>query len=192
MSATIKELFVTCVSTSKLNLDNQEGIDYIMSLKHKSNSLNFSNVGGWHSSFLSIEENKFFKKLFNLTGIEVHRFIKNFHYKKSLSLLNFWAIVNSYKDFNLPHSHPSSTISGVYYLKVPSDGGNIVFNNPDTNMAWSIQDEHCNEYNEYNSKVNVIDIEDNLLLLFPSHLSHYVLPNLNKKEDRIIISFNYS
>ena len=47
-----------------------------------------------------------------------------------------------------------------------------------------------NSFNEYNSGVWKYSPKENLCLLFPSYLKHYVEPNLNKK-DRISISFNY-
>ena len=45
-------------------------------------------------------------------------------------------------------------------------------------------------YNQYTSEVYSYVPEENLCLLFPSDVIHYVEPNINKKE-RISISFNY-
>jgi uncharacterized protein (TIGR02466 family) len=45
-------------------------------------------------------------------------------------------------------------------------------------------------YNHYNSSIWKIEPEENICILFPSYLKHYVEPNLNKKE-RVSISFNY-
>ena len=52
-------------------------------------------------------------------------------------------------------------------------------------------DKNINKYNEYNSSIWSIDPKENLLVLFPSNMEHFVEPNLNKNNERISISFNY-
>ena len=47
-----------------------------------------------------------------------------------------------------------------------------------------------NVTDEYNSSVWQVNPQENLCILFPANLEHFVKPNLNK-ERRISISFNY-
>ena len=40
---------------------------------------------------------------------------------------NMWANINPPGGYNMPHIHPNSHFSGVYYIKAPKDSGNISF-----------------------------------------------------------------
>lgn len=190
----ILETFVNPIAIKKLNLDNQLGIDYLYSLKNDPFGSNKkrSNVGGWHSKDLKIEDNVFFKNLFEEITFAVSEFSNAIGFTKPLLLDNFWSIINGYKDHNIPHIHPSCHISGVYYLNNPENSGNIVFNNPDKIKEYSLPSEYCPKYNEYNSTDFEVYKEEGVLVLFLSHITHYVQPNLNENEERVIISFNYS
>jgi hypothetical protein len=94
-----------------------------------------------------------------------------------------WASINKKNDFNTVHSHTNVfDLSGVYYVKVPVNSGNIVFRDPRQGQIHS------------NSKLYGSDSEqfmpfECMLLIFPSWLEHYVLPNLSD-DDRISISFD--
>ena len=52
-------------------------------------------------------------------------------------------------------------------------------------------DDRVNSYNPYTSSTFYIEPQENLCAVFPSDLKHYVEPNLNKKEARTSISFDY-
>jgi len=75
-------------------------------------------------------------------------------------------------------------MSGVYYIQLPQGTDVINFEDPrparmmDFQMSCIVND----EYFAYNPKVGE-------LLLFPSWLPHFVLPNTSD-EERISISFN--
>ena len=89
-------------------------------------------------------------------------------------------------DFNKPHKHPPYTFSGVYYIDVPENSGDIVFDNQFemNNYAMSY-----NEWNSLNCKDFKVTPKSGMLLIFPAWLNHYVTPNKSKKE-RLIYSFN--
>ena len=145
-----------------------------------------SNYGGWQSQpFLTID--KKFKSLFDNINISVKKVEKNLNLKKELFLKNYWCNVNGLGSFNRPHEHPDCVVSGVYYVSIPKNSGSIVFLNKDLDAFYQ---NNIKTYNEYNSSSWTISPEENKCILFPSHLTHYVEPNLNKKE-RISISFNY-
>ena len=82
-----------------------------------------------------------------------------------------WFIINKYKDFNLPHTHTFSKMSGVFYVNVPSDkSGNINF--------------------YFNDNKITITPKTNDLVIFPADLYHSV--EINEDDgDRISIAFNY-
>jgi hypothetical protein len=88
-----------------------------------------------------------------------------------------WLNISPKGSFNRPHTHRvenyNKSYSGVLYLKVPSNSGDIVFMDP-------------LQLNHY-KKVNVKQKD---ILLFNDIIPHYVEPN-QSNEDRISIAFNY-
>jgi hypothetical protein len=91
-----------------------------------------------------------------------------------LIILVFGGNISSTTHYNKVHTHGSAKgqFSGVYYLQVFSDSGNIMF----------YDDLFLNKI-EYTPVIGD-------LLIFPSYLPHSVNPNNNSK-DRISIAFNF-
>jgi len=157
-------------------------------LKIKSNSVGRiqTNYGGWQSDSLSTLNYPYidlFKEIEKCI-MEIQEIVQ---FQNKVQLKNYWMNVNSYGSFNRPHYHPHSVLSGVYYVNVPKNSGNVCFEQPiDVGAIY----ENVTTYNHYNSSIWNYIPKKNLCLIFPSYLRHYVEPNLNKKE-RISISFNY-
>lgn len=111
----------------------------------------------------------------------------------------YWYNINHKYTYNSAHTHPDSFISGVYYVKVPKDSGNIIFDRSESerdrlnHITGMIID---NGWNIDNPNINTehwfVPIEG-MLILFPGHLTHYVQQNLTAEEDsdRISLSFNF-
>ncbi len=116
---------------------------------------------------------------------------------KELGLSNFvdqmvseyWVNINLNEKISFPHSHPNRLFSAVYYAKADKDCGNLVFMNPNKVVCQNISDDCISEYNFFNASHWKITPEKNLLVIFPSWLEHYVMPN-NSGADRISIAFN--
>jgi uncharacterized protein (TIGR02466 family) len=159
----------------------------ILNMKVKNKGRIISNYNGWQSeNYLKINKN--FKKLFNQINLSVKEIEKNLNLEKKLFLHNYWCNINYLSCFNRPHNHLGAVISGVYYVSTPKNCGNLVLENYDGNKHTTYK--FVKKYNEYSSTKWTVIPEENLCVLFPSYLVHYVEPNLNKKE-RISISFNY-
>tara|TARA_R100001594_G_scaffold2921_1_gene11251 strand:- start:1102 stop:1650 length:549 start_codon:yes stop_codon:yes gene_type:complete len=178
-------IFSNYIHTDLLSLNTKKIKKEIFHIKSKDKGRTISNYGGWQSQdFKKMNEN--FKILFKSINTSVKEVEKYLNLKKELSLDNYWCNINYFGSFNRPHNHENSTVSGVYYVDVYNNSGNIVFMNKNLNSFYT----KINNYNEYNSSTFQLRPEKNLCVLFPSYLNHYVEPNLNKKE-RISISFNY-
>lgn len=113
--------------------------------------------------------NKFFKQVDNIIN-------SNFDNRFNFKLNNYWFNINKKGSYNKLHNHLnpegfSSGASGVFYLKTPKNCGNIVFQS------------HDNKQLEIESKKGH-------LLIFPSHLAHFVQESKSNK-DRVSIAFNY-
>tara|TARA_R100000742_G_C4204532_1_gene32674 strand:+ start:69 stop:620 length:552 start_codon:yes stop_codon:yes gene_type:complete len=157
----------------------------ILKIKSKDKGRNVSNYGGWQSnSFVSAE--KPFDNLFDKINFIVKDIKNQLHLNKELALTNFWCNINKFGSFNRPHDHLGAIVSGVYYINTPKNCGKICFTQQNLDVFYK----NLSEFNEYNSSTWEFKPKENLCLLFPSYLTHYVEPNLNK-EERISISFNY-
>ena len=184
----VLEIFKQFIVKIKLNEDINKISHFCIQTSKKLKGHKKSNLGGYHSNDLNKKETILRSLIKNIefnSNIIIKDFFKN---STPVSLINIWFNINEYKDFNIPHTHPFSKISGVFYVKIPKNSGNIVFVN-DTKIENYIPNEKIIEYNNYNSSIWSIKPQENVLYLFPSWLNHYVSPNLSK-EKRISMSFN--
>lgn len=184
------DIFNCLILLSKLNINNKELIKDFNLLKSKNRGRFFSNKGGWQSENLDLKNKKLHPLINNIIEKTIE-YLKICSFKNlDFKILNLWVNINSYKDFNSKHSHPDSLISGTYYLQTPKNCGNINFFNPCNFIEYSWKYDLFKKNNKYNSHKYFFIPKKNLLLLFPSWLSHDVEPNFNKKINRISISFN--
>jgi len=154
----------------------------------KQKGRNISNSGGFQSNDLNKEElvlNSLIKDI-ELNSDIIKKDVLGIN--SNLSLTNIWTNINGFKDFNIMHKHPFSKLSGVFYVNVPKNSGDLTFVN-DTEIELFIKNNDIIEFNNYNSSTFSVKPEENMLYFFPSWLNHFVKPNLSK-EKRISISFN--
>lgn len=154
----------------------------------------FSNYGGWQSRSDYLHNNEEFAFLFDdLDANLEHCMQKDFNINpgENLSILNAWINISGQNNFNLTHTHPLSSFSGVYYVKCPQDCGNLVFeqDNNDT-LDLPHRQDRIKDLSKMYSTYYFTPVEGRMLL-FPSNLRHSVEPN-KSCDDRISISFNLS
>lgn len=181
------ELFKQPVLEIKLNENLKKISNFCLKIKKENKKKTISNVGGFQSNNLNIEENvlkSLIKNILTNSNIFSNEILK---IKNKINISNIWVNINGYKDFNKPHTHPFSIISGVFYVKTPKNCGNIIFLNDSKIENYIL--EGIVDYNQYNSSYWFLPAKENTLYLFPSWLNHYVEPNLSN-EERISISFN--
>ncbi len=197
-------LFVTSLAITKLNNYNREKvIENILDLEKNTKSSLKSNAGGWQSQPYNYTnyDNIFTQQLFDDNINPVLKQISydwGFHIKTSG--LSYWYNVNRKYNYNHQHYHPTSVLSGVLYLKVPSNSGRIVFlrapseaDRMDFLTAYQSNNDCFFPDNSHSNTIHYKVPEENLLFIFPSHLEHYVEQNLTADKDdiRISLSFNY-
>ena len=88
-------------------------------------------------------------------------------------------------EYHHAHRHPNSVLSGVFYLKTV-DEDCISFDN--SYRADQVRPGIKN-FNDYNSTLYNLNISDNMLVIFPSSLTHAV-PPIKNKQTRISLAFN--
>ena len=161
--------------------DNNELLNQIYEIERTHSSEKFSNRGGFQSH--NFENSKFKDVILNETPRRVD--------KKLPSLkINDWVNINRKGDYNCRHVHLCNNVflSGVYYVKVPENSGNIRFWDPRGILHHRLP-EH--DYYFDDCQYQWIVPKAGLLLFFPTWLEHEVEPN-ESDEDRISISFNLS
>ena len=103
-----------------------------------------------------------------------------------------WVLRHRPEHWSQAHSHPNSILSGVLYLDVPTDSGQIQFYKPENYHNWINTDTlrfMVNEWHEYNCDAWSIPPKAGQLFIFPSHLKHSVYIN-ETKESRWSLAFD--
>ena len=183
------DIFRTPVYCEDTNLDNETMARYCLNLMEKDTGRKVSNEGGWQSNDLQgihYPLNNLFKTITD----SVNNFATSLKLPKQ-KIDNIWINVNGYRDYNQEHLHPNSHLSGVYYIQTHKDCGDIEFGNPYKDMIESYWWPHIEDNNDPRVVLKwCMPAEIGKLYVFPSWLSHRVLPNLDKDKKRISISWN--
>jgi len=164
----------------KLNKLNKKGII-------RSNSL------GWHSE-TNLHTKEEYKILFNeiyKMQEEIYK-SENYHVDTTPQCEEMWANINCKYSYNKEHFHTNSLWSGVYYIKVSENCGNLFLKDP-VRIKESKQPILNNENNRLNyqwPEIIYTPIEGRLIM-FPSWLPHDVGQNMSAKS-RVSVSFNFN
>tara|TARA_X000000368_G_C22766404_1_gene595169 strand:- start:51 stop:644 length:594 start_codon:yes stop_codon:yes gene_type:complete len=175
-------LFPSTLWSDDLNLNVDELRREIDKFSKVNPSVNYSNAGGYQGHGF------YYKPLIDSIQNAVPRYddpeLGDLFIGHSM-----WVNINCRGAHNRRHTHADGIIllSGVYYVKVPKDSGNIIFFDPRPSIVGSFADSRY--FGKGASNVYPIQPKENMLLLFPCWLEHEVEPN-NTNEDRISISFN--
>jgi len=171
-------------------------IDYIynLELKNPSNGNRRSNIGGWQS-----DNPKFYRDDpefqpycdWIISNLKQYTEFMNFKKPYDFNLDSMWVNINRRFHFNISHHHPNSHLAGVLWIKTPRDCGEFTFESPNEFTEYqlcSIQNEDM--IRKYLSCPGyTINPEEGKIIIFPSHLRHFVTENLSD-QDRISIAFN--
>ena len=155
--------------------------------KKSNRSVHFSNYHGYQSK--NIKHLKEFENIFKFIENKTLLIMKDYDFVEcDCSIESAWFNINdSRSSFNLPHIH-GNVFSGVFYLKVPKESGEIFFPNRSINPLWR----GFNYLNKYSRKIGIlhnVNPEEGKIIIFPSYVEHFVSTN-NHNDERISISFN--
>jgi uncharacterized protein (TIGR02466 family) len=107
--------------------------------------------------------------------------------EQGIEITSCWANINPTGARNAPHTHPNNYLGGVYYVDVPDNADNIVFQDP--RPQAHVLSPRVSQSTSENSGRAIISVEEGMLLLFPAWLTHHVPPNPTG-HTRISVSFN--
>ena len=157
----------------------------IYSIKETTESVSYSNEGGWQSPKQDPTPHILFKSVDSI----MTQFLNE---ELQYNVGNVWFNVNSEGSFNHKHTHPCCDLAAVFYVKVPEgDCGRLEIENPNYFNQVKLLDAMKPDIKE--SMVAFTSMWLNPVegcgFIFPSHLVHRVSKN-NTQEDRISISWN--
>lgn len=203
MNITSDVLFSTSVAKGYIyDYDRDSIIKHILDKEKTDNSNRRSNAGGWQSFHCdnSNYDNIYTGALFNTQIVPILDSVAQAWGFPTTPNVSYWYNVNRRGNYNHQHYHPQSVLSGVFYLKIPNNSGRIMFlraasegDRMDYLTQWQ-QDNGLDLSGSVNTNVMYEVVpEENLLLIFPGHLEHYVSQNnsTDKDDARISLSFNY-
>jgi uncharacterized protein (TIGR02466 family) len=122
----------------------------------------------------------------------VARFAKALHFdlEKRLALDSIWINVLKPGGTHTGHIHPSSVISGTYYVTIPKGASALKFEDPRLGLMMAAPRRKESAPRDAQPFVTVAP-KPGTLVLFESWLRHEVPAN-PAREDRISVSFNYA
>jgi uncharacterized protein (TIGR02466 family) len=118
---------------------------------------------------------------------EVTQFSRHYNSSACYKIDQCWANVYHQGDFQEPHIHPRFDFSAVYFLSIPANSGNLIFEN---SLAMSdMRPIKTSQETELNSTTAVYVPVEGHLVVFRSNLRHAVHPH-NNTEPRISLALN--
>ena len=109
--------------------------------------------------------------------------------EKEMEITGCWGNVHPSNSAHAAHSHPNNFLSGVYYVTVPESGHQITFYDP--RLQHYIISPAVERSNGQNSEHVFFEVEEGLLVIFPSWLAHSV-PARNTDARRTSIAYNFN
>ena len=112
--------------------------------------------------------------------------------KNKMRLTTSWITKHDKGDQAQIHSHQNSIISGVYYLKTAENCGDLYFNRGIGRESFLSETFHFDRIREttINGNRHRIEVNEGMLLLFPSTVKHGTAVMRTDNFQRIAISFN--
>jgi uncharacterized protein (TIGR02466 family) len=186
MEYNLHHLFPTAVITSSNDNFNLTNREEKVILEHK-----FEDDNNYHNCHTSkngrILEDRRLKRLKN----HCQKYL-NLYAKEIMKCDNKIQITNSWGNYSFTgnshnlHRHSNSILSGIYYVYCNNSVPFLQFENQTSRYFLEYK---IKEHNLFNSTTYQINLKDEMVVIFPSHLWHSV-PKNTSKNWRISVSFN--
>lgn len=171
-------------------IDNKSIADYCLKVRDEKPGVNISNRGGWHSGELITPIPPSLDQLFTELTSFVNDVPQRYTGTSNLILGNWWININGKHDYNFPHDHRNSVLSGTYYVSVPKENmGDLLLHRGDT-AEFFLTSKVEREPTMANATTIPCPVKESMFYLFPSWVKHSVERN-NTDEERISIAFNF-
>ena len=129
MNYNIECLFPTALHVLETDVDERIKPYCLQAQQADPIGVRVSNRGGWQS--LGNKDNNLITDiLYDLFDNSISKL-----FQQELQILNHWININGPNNYNIMHDHPMCDLSGVYYINVPENSGNIYFQSPHNFVA---------------------------------------------------------
>lgn len=173
-----------------IDIDNKSIAEYCYKVKEEKPGVNISNRGGWHSGELITPIPSALDQLFNELTVFANDVPQRYMGTSDLVLGNWWININGKYDYNTPHDHQNSVLSGTYYVQVPEENmGDLMLHRGD-NAEFFLTSKVKREQTMANAMSIPCPVKESMFYLFPSWVKHSVERN-NTDSERISIAFNF-
>lgn len=172
---------------------NRQLIEDIRKLREDDDGVTRSNVSGWHSSRNLFERTEqgimeICRHFVEASAVPFERYFTREELKTRTAHAEGWVNINPPHAYNQVHTHDRFDLSGVYFVKVPErslpESGCLQFLNPGYRAG-----PYSALFKKMNPQSFTYTPIEGRMLVFPSTMPHWVLPN-SDDEDRISIAFN--
>lgn len=182
----IFDLFPTTVFKKNLNIDSNDVYNMIKNTQFERQD----EVNCWISTDVDILDQypNTKKSIDDNFNFYIENILKIDTTNVNFFVCRSWIVKHSLGDFGKEHYHSNSLFSGVLYLDVDDDSGNIVFHKQKEPTKIFIFD--MKEWNKFNCSTWSITPKVGDLLIFPSDLFHSITPSLSSRL-RYVLAFNY-
>lgn len=159
--------------------------DFLCNLEEKK-------TGGGGENFITVDKKILESKELNnvkqnFLEVLVHYSFNILKIKNSFTITDSWSTRNPPGTFHPAHMHANSIFSGIFYVDVEGGDLELIFEPAyakDFKFTYELE-----SYNIFNSKSWKLGLKPNMLVIFPSWVSHRVTINTGKT-DRRVIGFN--
>ena len=184
-----EQFFPTIIYGKDVKLDNQLFANEIVAWSKQDPGVQKTNRNGWHSK-TDMHNIPVFKPLVDELFVMMQDIWKEEWLDREPVLGNMWANINPPGGYNAPHIHPNSLFSGVYYVKVPKNSGELVCNDPRPGIQTTMPMRIKGKPPKHLWRECRIEPVENRVIMFPAWLWHCVEPN-QSNDIRISVSFNF-
>ena len=161
----------------------------IVDWSNKDKGITRTNIQGWHSE-TDMHKRPEYKRLVNNLYEAQHIIYKEEHLDSEPFLGNMWANINPPGGMNMPHIHPNSLFSGVYYIKSSSNCGRIKIMDPRPGAQMYMPSRKKGDPGRDMWRDANIEPVEGRIIMFPAWLWHSVEENISD-DIRISVSFNF-
>lgn len=145
------------------------------------------NTGNLTTKDRYLARHKILKNFVEFCDASVNKYFQKIYQPKNdtkLRLTQMWANVSNKGQWHHRHAHPNSFLSAVFYMQCNSSDEIMFYKEGYSQLRVTTEN-----FNEFNSSDWYFPVTENMLVIFPSHLSHSV-PEVKGDQSRISISMN--
>ena len=185
----IEKFFPTFVYGKDVQLDNNQLAQDIINWSRQDKGVSKTNYKGWHSTTDMAKKPEYSALITELFRMQKEIY-DNEHLDRNAVLGNMWANINPPGSMNMPHVHPNSLFSGVYYIKSQPQSGRLKIYDPRPGIQTNMPVRKPGNPGRDMWRDASLDPVVGRIIMFPSWLWHSVEEN-QSNDVRISVSFNF-